>query len=175
MYEVEVKVRAELGDVRDRLAALGAAEVGAETQRDTYYDHPNRSFADTDEALRIRRTAAEAVLTYKGPRVEDASKTREEVETTVDDGDVMAAMLEHLDFEESATVEKERECYEHDDYTVTLDRVVGAGEFVEVETEGGEDEIDVLREGAYDVLEELGLDPSTQIRTSYLELVQDGG
>jgi adenylate cyclase len=50
---------------------------------------------------------------------------------------------------------------------VVLDRVEGLGEYVEVETETDAD-IETARERAITVLEQLGLDPADQIRTSYL-------
>jgi len=57
-------------------------------------------------------------------------------------------------------------------YTVTLDSVDGVGEYVEVETDvDGKTELEAAREGAYDVLERLGLDPDDQLRTSYLGLL----
>lgn len=178
MYEVEVKVRADHDPVRARLSALDAEPVGGVSQTDTYYDHPCRSFADTDEALRIRREQDRATddgttvrLTYKGPLVEQNSKTREEHETVVANGDAMAAALEGLGFDPVAEVEKDRERYDLRGYRVTLDEVAGIGSFVEVETEGSRDEVEPLRTGAYDLCRDLDLDPTDQIRTSYLELV----
>ena len=178
MYEVEVKVRADHEPVRARLSALDAEPVGEISQIDTYYDHPCRSFADTDEALRIRREEERATddgttvrLTYKGPLVEQASKTREEHETAVTNGDAMAAALEGLGFDPVATVEKDRDRYDLRGYRVTLDEVAGIGSFVEVETQGSRDQVEPLRTGAYDVCQDLDLDPTEQIRTSYLELV----
>ena len=195
MYEVEVKVPAELERVRDRLDEIDAERIETVEQVDTYYDAPHRPFADTDEALRIRRerrTADDAVscdVTYKGPLLEEASKTRIELETAVGDREAMHAILEHLGFDPTAAVVKRRERYEVDGYAVTLDEVTDVGEFVEVEREveqsGGERAegegergdrpenagIDEAREGAYAVLEKLELDPWDQIRTSYLELL----
>ncbi|PSQ25028.1 class IV adenylate cyclase [Halobacteriales archaeon QS_8_65_32] len=55
MYEVEVKVRADHEAVRERIGARNVRFRETVTQEDTYYDAPQRSFADTDEALRIRR------------------------------------------------------------------------------------------------------------------------
>lgn len=55
MYEVEVKVRADHDAVRDRLEARGAEHLGTVEQVDTYYDAPHREFAETDEAVRLRR------------------------------------------------------------------------------------------------------------------------
>jgi len=175
MYEVEVKVAADLERVADRLDELGATRTGDVVQVDTYYDAPHRDFAETDEALRVRRETrdggTEARLTYKGPLVEAESKTREEYETGVDDGETAAAIVDNLGFDPAATVEKERRFYHHDGYTITLDDVEGVGEFVEVETETDEDGVETAREGAYEVLRELRLDPDEQIRTSYLGML----
>ncbi|OAQ53776.1 hypothetical protein HTG_05800 [Natrinema mahii] len=177
MYEVEAKVPADLGVVRERLAALAATPEGAVVQVDTYYDAPHRAFAETDEALRIRSERpedgeTETRVTYKGPLVDDESKTREEVETAVADGEKTDAILTNLGFEPAATVRKERERFSLEGYTVTLDSVADVGDYVEVETEvESEAELETAREGAYDVLERLGLDPDDQLRTSYLGLL----
>jgi adenylate cyclase class 2 len=176
MYEVELKVRATHDAVRDRLAALDAESLGTVTQVDTYYDAPHRDFAETDEALRIRRESSDgttARITYKGPLVEDASKTRREVETSVEDGDRLDDILESLGFAPAAVVEKERERYALDGYTVTLDTIADLGEFVEIEREAPESELETIREAAVDHLRDLGLDPDAQIRTSYLGLLLD--
>ncbi|WP_227373829.1 class IV adenylate cyclase [Haladaptatus halobius] len=175
MYEVEVKVRADHATVRERLRELGARSLGAVTQEDFYYDAPHRDFAETDEALRVRREADEEgtaeVVTYKGPLVEEESKTRKEHETVVGDGDTVDSLLSALGFEAAATVHKERERYELDGYLVVLDSVTGLGEFVEVEIKAEEDAVESARDGAYDVLRDLGLDPDEQVRTSYLGLL----
>jgi adenylate cyclase class 2 len=175
MYEVELKLRAEHDALRGALDDVGAEPTGTVTQVDTYYDHPVRAFGETDEALRIRRetdgAGERAEVTYKGPLVDDDSKTREELETGIDDGETMDAILESVGFEPAATVEKTRERYRCGDYTVTLDSVEGLGEFVEIETEA--DEIEPAREGAIELLERLGLDPEDGIRRSYLGLLLD--
>jgi len=182
MYEVELKLPASLEDVRTRLEELEATPLGGVVQEDTYYDAPHRSFPDTDEALRIRReydadgtTEIATRLTYKGPLLEAASKTRAEHETGLEDATAMQATLEKLGFEPAAVVRKDRERYRYDDYTLTLDRVDGAGTFVEIETDvGTEAEIEAARERATHILERLGLDAAKQVRTSYLELVLEG-
>ena len=177
MYEVEVKVRADHDAVRERLADAGAERVERVRQADTYYDAPHRDFAETDEALRLRRESdagadeAATRITYKGPLVEDESKTREEFETGVGDGETTHEVLSRLGFAPAATVEKERERYALDGYTVTLDAVDGLGEFVEVEREVPEADVESAREGAFEVLRSLGLDPDEGIRTSYLGML----
>ncbi|ELZ27781.1 class IV adenylate cyclase [Halorubrum distributum] len=185
MYEVEIKVPADLEATRERLREAGAERVDARRQRDTYYDAPHREFAETDEALRIRRETplAEAgvsaaapdpaaTVTYKGPLLEEASKTRTEHETGVDDGEALAAVLSGLGFAPAATVEKRREFWSYDGFTVTLDAVTGLDEYVEIEREvEAESEVDAAREAAVAALDRLGLDADDQVRTSYLGLL----
>ncbi|WP_254831125.1 class IV adenylate cyclase [Haloglomus salinum] len=199
MYEVELKVRADHDRVRERLAEVEATDAGGVTQVDTYYDAPHRDFASTDEALRLRRERpaeggaggerdeggggavpdvdGETVtkLTYKGPLVEAESKTRREHETEVLDDDEAMAILSGLGFEPAATVEKHRRFFRYEGYTVTLDRVDGLGEFVEVEAEAEAEAVEAAREGAIAVMADLGLDPGEQIRTSYLGLLLADG
>ncbi len=176
MYEVELKLRADHEPLGEQLDELGADHVDSRTQNDTYYNAPHRNFADTDEALRIRYEQpadGEPVtkLTYKGPLVEQESKTREEHETVVDDDQALIGILSGLGFEPAVRVEKNREFYTFDGYTITLDSVTDLGEFVEIEQETTEAEVEAVREGAIELLSELGLDPSEQIRTSYLGLL----
>ena len=178
MYEVEIKVRAGHDAVTDRLAELDAVPRGTVTQVDTYYDAPDRNFAETDEALRVRRERngddERTLLTYKGPLVDSASKSREEAETEVADVDAVREILGSLGYDPAATVRKERETYQVDGCTVTLDTIDGLGEFVEVEVSkavSDREGVDEAREVAVRVLESLGLDPDEQIQTSYLGLL----
>ena len=187
MYEVEIKVPADIDAVRDRLRDVDAERAGTRRQRDVYYDAPHREFAETDEALRIRHETvprsgtdaeptAETRLTYKGPLLDDDSKTRTEYETAVGDPDATEGILSGLGFEPAATVEKRRERWTFDGFSVTLDVVDGVGEFVEVERSVDDvNEIDATREAAMKALEALELDPTDQIRTSYLGLLLANG
>ncbi len=192
MYEVEIKVPADHDAVRARLESVDARPGETRRQRDVYYDAPHREFAETDEALRIRSetvyketdgeteqrveqsaSGAESTrITYKGPLLDEGSKTRAEHETGVDDADEAAGILDGLGFEPAATVEKRREYWSFDGFTVSLDTVDGLGEFVEIEREvETEDAIDTTRDAAVDALERLGLDAADQVRTSYLGLL----
>jgi adenylate cyclase class 2 len=194
MYEVEMKVRADGAVVRERLASSEATGERVVFQEDTYYDAPHRDFAETDEALRLRReadlgadapsgvsAAADALaddefetrVTYKGPLVDDVSKTREEFETAVEDGAAMGEVFERLGFAPAVTVAKRREFWTLDGVTVTVDDVHDVGSFVEVETETDESGVEAARERVADVLRALDLDPDDQIRTSYLGLLLD--
>lgn len=192
MFEVELKLRATHGPIREKLEAMDARNVGRVTQVDTYYNAPDRDFATTDEALRVREesdtgkqsvgerasdgdggsTDERVLLTYKGSLVDDSSKTRTEAETRVVDGDAVRNILAGLGYDAAATVEKRRDRYAVADCRVTLDRVAGIGEFVEVEYHEpvGEGDIDSARGAVTDLVTALGLDPAASIQTSYLGL-----
>jgi adenylate cyclase class 2 len=163
MYEVELKVRADHDPVRECLDAVGADHVETVEQEDVYYDAPDRNFAETDEALRIRtETTPETTdtrLTYKGPLVEQESKTREEAETSVAEPEQLRAILSGLGYDPAANVRKERERYSFEG---------------ETETDGeseGEEAVEAARERATARMRDLNLDPDDQIRTSYLGLL----
>jgi len=180
MYEVEIKVPVG-GDVRDRLQAIGADQVERVHQVDDYFDAPHRDFATTDEALRIRHervvgatvSADERVqLTYKGPKIDAASKTRTEHEVAIGDPATAQAVLEALGFDLAATVEKDRQRFQVGETHATVDDVAGLGTYLELEREvDDEAAVDAARDALEGVLADLDLDPDDQIRTSYLGLL----
>lgn len=193
MFEVEVKVRADEEAVREALGQTDAVEDSIVAHVDTYYDAPHRAFAETEEAIRVRREApvegvdggSESVirdavaeqpvgwLTYKGPLLEAESKTREEVETEVGDVEAMDRILERVGFRAAGEVRKLRRQYKWRGFHLSLDTVVDLGTFLEVEATTEEQEIPATREQALSLLGELGLEPSEQLRTSYFELLHD--
>ena len=75
--EIEQKFRvASHAPIEAALAGLGVALSAPLTQVDCYYAHPQRDFAVTDEAFRIRAVGAENYLTYKGPKLDATTKSR---------------------------------------------------------------------------------------------------
>jgi adenylate cyclase class 2 len=68
--EVEAKAYAEdLNTLEKELIEKGAKFISRVEQKDTYFNHPNRDFAETDEALRIREADGKTFFTYKGPKM----------------------------------------------------------------------------------------------------------
>ncbi|AKB77008.1 Adenylate cyclase [Methanosarcina horonobensis HB-1 = JCM 15518] len=171
MIEVEVKVKADHSKIRPILEKIGASKIGVEEQSDVYFAAPYRNFAKTDEALRIRSLGGQAVLTYKGPKLDKVSKTRVELETPVD-GATTAKIFHSLGFQEAGTVHKKRDIFRAGEITVCLDAVEGLGEFLEVELDV-EDEKDLKssRDQLFKFLSQFGLSETDSIRTSYLEMV----
>jgi adenylate cyclase class 2 len=169
VLEVEAKVHLpEPERVIGSLIELGGREIYFTIQRDTYYRHPSRDFARTDEALRIREEEGRSFITYKGPKLDTQIKSREELEVPLVDPRDLGGLLLRLGFEPVAVVEKRRRGYLLGTLEVTVDEVKGLGIFLEVEARECED----LEEGKARVLgllDTLGLD---EMETkSYLELL----
>lgn len=173
MIEIEVKVRADHSKARPILDKIGAIKIGVESQSDIYFAVPYRDFAKTDEALRIRSSDGEAVLTYKGPKLDSVSKTRKEFETPVDEAATIE-ILHALGFREAGVVRKKREVFSAGEITICLDAVEGLGEFLEVEIVAeNETELETSRAKLFELLKQFDAGEKDSIRTSYLEMVME--
>src|SRR5437868_9245233 len=116
MLEVEMKFPgADFAAVERKLAEWGAAAGAPLEEADHYFNAPDRDFAQTDEALRIRRIGPANRVTYKGPKRDAQTKTRTEVEVPLGDGDETAAdfarLLVHLKYRPVAVVRKRRRIF----------------------------------------------------------------
>src|SRR5947209_5836316 len=168
---------ADFAALEGRLRELGAREGPPRTDADQYFNAPDRDFAVTDEALRLRRIGERNFVTYKGPKRDAHTKTRTEVEVALAPGDAAAAdfsrLLVHLGYRPVAVVRKGRRLFhlrrDSFDLEVTLDDVEGVGRFVELEIQAPEEQLDAARDVLLRTAAELGL--SAGERRSYLELL----
>ena len=55
-----------------------------------------RDFAQTDEALRIRQVSGANQITYKGPKIDEATKTRREIEIPLAPGTDLVTKYQEL-------------------------------------------------------------------------------
>ena len=178
MIEVELKFRAsDPAAVRTQLQQLGGKPEPGIEQVDTYFAHPVRDFAKTDEALRIRVVRPRACVTYKGPLLDSVTKSREETEVWLEGGDdtapQFAFILEHLGFRPVRNVSKRREpwtlSWKGHDVEVAIDIVEELGEFIELETSSEASGFDEARQALLSLAHELKLQHSE--RRSYLALL----
>jgi adenylate cyclase, class 2 len=179
MLEVELKFPVpSFDDLSRALRDLAAVEKGSAEQVDQYFAHPMRDFAETDEALRIRRVGEQNFVTYKGPKVDATTKTRREIELSLargrDVAEGFAELLDALGFRPVATVRKSRTTYtltwQSRPVEIALDSVDGLGTFVEIETAAaGESDLDGARDAVNSLAQQLGLEASE--RRSYLEML----
>jgi adenylate cyclase class 2 len=178
MLEVEMKFRlADWAPLVATLTEWGATPDPVRKDTDNYFNAPDRDFARTDEAVRVRRVGTSNVLTYKGPKIDTATKTRTEIELKLADGPNPAAdavkFLSALGYRPVAVVSKMRTVYHFERHgfpiQVCLDDVGTVGKFVEVEVMAEPAQLDAAKQAVMTTAAELGL--TDQERRSYLRLL----
>lgn len=183
-YEVEVKVPiSDEKSIESVIIKAGGKRLNSEFQSDLYYDHPCRSFSQTDEAIRIRTRESDndlplptseyapIELTYKGPKVDKTTKTRLEYTSGISNFEAVTSLLHHTGFKLVATVKKHRVFFDIDGITVSIDNVEGVGTFIELELVAqSEKDMQDAKNRILSLVKQLGFDPARMVRDSYLEL-----
>lgn len=165
--EIEVKFRLDR-DVEDLIRQLATFEI-EKVEEDIYFNSPSRDFRQTDEALRVRKDVEGFSITYKGPKLDSETKSREEIKLRVDDFNAAVELLKKLGFREAGRVVKNRKIYRAGNAIICLDDVEGLGKFVEIEIEC--DDLEKGKQKVFGIAEKLGFDRKESIRKSYLEMV----
>ena len=178
MVEIENKYRvSDWTALRATLAAWGASGDAVRRDTDHYFNAPDRDFAETDEAFRIRRIGTKNLLTYKGPKRDSSVKIRTEHEVEIaagaENAATMVKILAGLGYRPVAVVAKSREVFHFTRHGLTweacLDDVGAVGKFVEIETLAEENAVNAARTLLLQVAAELGLDAPE--KNSYLQLL----
>ena len=143
---------------------------------DIYYNAPHRDFSKTDEALRIRSldNANESVvkLTYKGPKIDNDSKTREEFEIKIDDSNNAETIFKKLGFKPSDRLIKTRKTYRLKDIYISLDDVKWLGKFMEIEVIVEKEDFESEKKRVFEMLDSFGFKKGDVIRESYFEMLK---
>jgi adenylate cyclase class 2 len=132
--EIEKKFRLtgkQREQILERLPAIGAQRKGEEFEVNTLYT--GEAIADRRCVLRLRRTADQAILTYKErfPTLSDIKHQRED-ETGVDDPEALELILEALGFTPALLYEKKRETWTLGESEIVIDELP-FGLFMEIE------------------------------------------
>lgn len=169
--ELEAKIKVDsLDDVRRRLSELAATRVCRVLESNRIFDTADRTLFRAGCGLRIRTCTGDgdvprATLTYKGPQAESRLKSREEIETGLDDAESASAILHALSYVPVIAFEKRRERWRFERCIIELDELPRLGCYVEIE---GPDEAAVN-----DVQQRLGLADRPTIARSYIALLID--
>lgn len=192
MIEVEIKVKITDPELmRKHFIEKQGIYKFSLTHEDTYFNMPNglRDFKKTDEALRLRKSIkfiknnyaedqeSEVYFTYKGKKIDNSTKTREEIDLKIEDYGKMKRILSLLGFKEVLSVKKERELFkfEYENYSIEalIDYLPVLNQhFIEVEylTDSSE-KIEEIKEVLFDFLSLFNIKREDSVRKSYLELV----
>ena len=180
MKEIELKAQYDSSkrpELEQHLKKQGFQEIRSFTQQDEYFNHPEREFQKTDEALRKRREqrndgTSHCCITYKGANDSLIGQSRRELETRVEDEHKMRQILLALGFRSAAEVKKRRKEYKKEDLTVCLDELDGLGNYIELEVVLPETESKSATENRLrEFLSELSFIRPVIETLTYLELV----
>ena len=169
--EVEIKARSDRPkqELEEDILEYGEY-IDSYNQKDIYLNHPSRDFSETDEALRIRFINKDPYITYKGPKLDEVSKSREEIETKLIEPEKHKKILKKLGFKEAAEINKKRYEYKINDFKILIDKVTGLGTYIEIETKSNKDKYEESVKETKNIARELGFQEKELITKSYLEL-----
>ena len=176
---IEIEIKAKINNSKEafeKIKDIGGVYSHTEIQRDIYFNGDNKDFKKTDEALRIREIPDGDnfinILTFKGPKLDSETKTRKEIEVTIDDKENMTDILINLGYKPSAIVNKVRRIFKYDDYTITVDKLNELGYFIEIEYVTEDiDDIDRIQEKIFEIFNKMGITDGFE-KKSYLELLE---
>ena len=140
--ELEAKFRVEsFRAVRKALRDAGAAGGRTVAHLDRFFDTADRAIHRGGRGLRLRRMRPAGkggsiawLLTYKGPVAAARKvKVRKEIQTSVGDGDAIAAVFACAGFKCFMAIEKRRTSFRLGRCLIELDELPMLGRFVEIE------------------------------------------
>ena len=162
--EVEIKFLIhDLNGLQARLREIGFREKTPRThEMNTLYDRLGR-LRHRGEVLRIRKYGESWKITHKSKGTDSKHKTRQELETTVQDGEMLDQILQAIGYEPRFRYEKFRSEWTDDEGHVVLDET----------PIGNLGEIEGTPEWIDRVAAQLGVKESDYINKSYAELFRD--
>lgn len=181
MIEVEVKVSVKnMKQIENKLVHMGFLKGDWIRESDIYFDNDCRNIKEKDMALRVRNSenltkkTSKCFMTFKGPKMDDISMTRKELEMKIESADIGKEILVSLGYAHIYPVIKSRQYYYQDKVTACLDQVEGLGEFLELEiiVPQENDREEALKKLVM-LLHGLGYESEEIIRTSYLSMLQN--
>jgi adenylate cyclase class 2 len=160
--EREAKLPVEAADARRRLEEGEAVLLVPRHHEENWLlDSADNAILSAGCLLRVRRDAGGWLLTFKGPgEVEGGHKVREEIETRVDDGEILLRILQASGFRVIWRYEKRRTAWSMGDVRVFLDETP-AGDYLELEGDEGATE---------EAARSLGYDPAGFVALTYAEI-----
>lgn len=106
MIEVEIKLqltKQSAAQIEEKLVQMGFSYEDTIIQEDRYYDNEDSFIRQSGQALRLRsikneKRESETVITFKGKKLDQISMTRQELETSVGNPEVLDGILQALLF-----------------------------------------------------------------------------
>ncbi|MEM7167280.1 MAG: class IV adenylate cyclase [Planctomycetota bacterium] len=165
-----IEIKCPLPDrdrIAQRLAEIDAEEHWVRTQRDTFFDVPSGWLKIREENGRTE------VISYQRSTVADAPRPSDYDVVEVESGPLWQRVLGRV-LALGGVIEKERALWIYRHTRIHLDRVVGLGDFLELETVVDGITSQAAAAESNHLIEELGLDRASFIGVPYRDLLRQG-
>jgi len=140
MKDTEIEIQVKVDNVKNLKIFLhrNGKYIGKNNQIDEYYTPIHRDFLSVrpiKEWLRLRMSDRGNSITYKNWKYGKDGKSWhcDEYETKIDNIEQLRKIFKVLNYKLITRVNKNRTTYKYKNYEVSLDRVLGLGNFVEIE------------------------------------------
>jgi adenylate cyclase class 2 len=139
--EIEIQVQVEKIDLLKKFLIGSAKLVSKNRQLDEYFTPDHRNFLDRKpvaEWLRLRNADGRYSITYKNWHYgsDNRSTHADEYNSGLESFDQLSKIFKALDIKLIAKVDKSRTSYLYKNWEISLDKVKGLGDFVEIEYKG---------------------------------------
>jgi len=160
--EIEIKAKCtNYPIVENNLRKLNATIKKESRQVDEYYNAPTRDIRKTNEYLRLRYNFSENKGTF-AYHINIADGVNDETEVDISDIEKLRKILVAFGFELLGKIDKHRKKFLLNEFVITLDNVKDIGSFIEVEGDGTEAEIKMIKSKCLELLETLGVPKENQ-------------
>jgi adenylate cyclase class 2 len=143
MKDTEIEIQVKVSNTKKLINFLkkNGKFIGEIKQIDFYYTPKHRSFVDVrpvKEWFRLRTTPNHSSITYKNWKYTRSGKSWhcDEYNTKIENPSQFKKILEVLNFKLLSKVSKNRKKWRCKNFEISIDKVSGLGEFVEVEYRG---------------------------------------
>jgi adenylate cyclase class 2 len=180
MEKIEIELKFLLQNVEELVGRLKKLSKPKETyQKDTYFIPSHRDFLKQNpisEWLRIRESNKGISLNYKNWHNKHNAEavSCDECETEFEDVNALKKILENLDFKEIVVVKKNRSNWLYNNTIISIDKVAGLGNFIEIEldeVDGKFENVEESKKHLFNVLEELGVKIGDPIFMGYPHII----
>ena len=156
---MEIEIKATFDNKKDlikSLKSIGAKQEKTKHQIDEYYNHPSRDTRETKEYIRLRYKPNEDNGIF-AHHLNISDGVNKEFEVPIADVKTFKQILEGLNFPLLGTIDKKRETFKFEDFSITIDEVKDIGNFIEIELDGNESEIDSKKARCIEMLEKINI------------------
>ena len=171
---MEIELRAKVSNpqlLEEKLKGLsGIVEKKSnERQVDTYLKQEN----DEERKVRIRKNYEKnsAILTFKGKSKNEHDIAWQDYDTPIEDPERLESVLVNNGYVYVCLIDKVRQSFGYGDFEINIDNIRDLGLFVEIEKQGEEDSVEVVKKEIIELLSTLGISESDIITQGYVQLV----